>query len=579
MKRHVKKTAAWALALCLTLGMLPCAALAEEPTETEVPAQEEAAAPEVKEEAVPETPAEESQEEPEETPVPEEPAEEVPEEEPVPEPVLPDVFTEKIVIAPTLNNYDEGTSAMPLELGTWQDNVTDGKYYRAQLSENDQRLYDELEKAFAGKPSKDEYALQYGKEVVAEVIDAEGKKTTKTFTTVMCSLEKYWTEKVEIVFDYAGDTQANFDAAQKAVREQVISDAQREAGKYNFDLATLAFTHDHPEYFWIRSSTVNGPTIDGEIVEESGSAGGNPRYYWEIYLTIDLAYVLYNKAYIDSTTRQNVDSQVKTAIQTALTACNADEKTVPTVAKLANFDNWLAKNNTYNGPAGDPNADGYQHDYMENHDGSPWNITSAFLSDRSPVCEGYAKGFKTLCDRIDVPCIVVSSSNHMWNMVKIDNNWYYVDCTWNDPGDERNVASTRDYFLNHMFDDQVNVPEGQSRNESHDIDQDLPWPEAAVAQTDYFNQTTVWYADVASGTSSDSGNYYWIAGYDAQNKMLGLEDAYAFYWKDNTDRLILPDAGSSPTGATSRKLFTVSKGDYKPVGTARVVPTTGKPVA
>ena len=45
-------------------------------------------------------------------------------------------------------------------------------------------------------------------------------------------------------------------------------------------------------------------------------------------------------------------------------------------------------------------------------------------------------------DKLDIPCILVSGEavnsegkreNHMWNYVKINEIWYAVDVTWDDP--------------------------------------------------------------------------------------------------------------------------------------------------
>ncbi len=58
------------------------------------------------------------------------------------------------------------------------------------------------------------------------------------------------------------------------------------------------------------------------------------------------------------------------------------------------------------------------------------------------VCEGYAKTFKLLLDTLDVPNIVVIgkatnslglTESHAWNYVLVDNQWYGVDTTWDDP--------------------------------------------------------------------------------------------------------------------------------------------------
>lgn len=69
------------------------------------------------------------------------------------------------------------------------------------------------------------------------------------------------------------------------------------------------------------------------------------------------------------------------------------------------------------------------------------NIYGALIY-RDVVCEGYAKTFKYLLDELEIPCIIVGgeainsegvSEKHMWNYVKINDIWYSVDVTWDDP--------------------------------------------------------------------------------------------------------------------------------------------------
>jgi transglutaminase/protease-like cytokinesis protein 3 len=70
-----------------------------------------------------------------------------------------------------------------------------------------------------------------------------------------------------------------------------------------------------------------------------------------------------------------------------------------------------------------------------------YNIFGALIS-KECVCEGYAKSFKYLMDGLNIPCTMVigkarnSSGNtesHAWNYVKIDEKWYAIDVTWDDP--------------------------------------------------------------------------------------------------------------------------------------------------
>ena len=62
-----------------------------------------------------------------------------------------------------------------------------------------------------------------------------------------------------------------------------------------------------------------------------------------------------------------------------------------------------------------------------------------------PVCDGYAKAMKVVCDLLDIPCVLVASKTHMWNNIKMDDgDWYNLDLTWDDMDDSR---ISHDYFL------------------------------------------------------------------------------------------------------------------------------------
>ena len=54
------------------------------------------------------------------------------------------------------------------------------------------------------------------------------------------------------------------------------------------------------------------------------------------------------------------------------------------------------------------------------------------------VCEGLAKAFKILCDRLGIWCIIVRGKgrmndmmvSHVWNIVRLGKEYYHVDPTW-----------------------------------------------------------------------------------------------------------------------------------------------------
>ena len=73
--------------------------------------------------------------------------------------------------------------------------------------------------------------------------------------------------------------------------------------------------------------------------------------------------------------------------------------------------------------------------------GNIYNIYGALVNNEC-VCEGYAKSFKYLLDGLGIESTIVIgkatnssgiSENHAWNYVRVGNNWYAIDCTWDDP--------------------------------------------------------------------------------------------------------------------------------------------------
>lgn len=104
-------------------------------------------------------------------------------------------------------------------------------------------------------------------------------------------------------------------------------------------------------------------------------------------------------------------------------------------------------------------VDNLEYNYADNNVNNR-NIYGA-LVEKSAVCEGYAKAFKYLMDKINIPCVVFYGTakssdgtvdNHAWNAVKLSNGkWYFVDTTWDDPyvvGGGRAPSSAKyRYFL------------------------------------------------------------------------------------------------------------------------------------
>jgi len=62
-----------------------------------------------------------------------------------------------------------------------------------------------------------------------------------------------------------------------------------------------------------------------------------------------------------------------------------------------------------------------------------FSIYGAIVEHRA-VCEGYGESFKLLARKLGIDVICVPSTEHLWNFAKIEDSWYLVDVTFDDPG-------------------------------------------------------------------------------------------------------------------------------------------------
>lgn len=177
--------------------------------------------------------------------------------------------------------------------------------------------------------------------------------------------------------------------------------------------AMQALDRDHPEMFWIADIGQVG----------YGSQNGELVFYVKYPYKNQYANADAVKAEI-----ANRDDNIAKILSEIPAGASAYDKIVI-------FNNWLTHHNEYN-----TDLNGAEVNYP-----NAWECVSALAGQtgkQGPVCEGYARAFKVLCDRVGIPCVLVDgtaeSSNgsggaHMWNYVQLEGAWYGVDVTWNDP--------------------------------------------------------------------------------------------------------------------------------------------------
>lgn len=204
---------------------------------------------------------------------------------------------------------------------------------------------------------------------------------------------------------------------------------EKKLGEY-FQSAIEAYTYDHPEVFYLSlnklylniETTTRGKQKTYRVLIH---AGENGNYFADEFQ---------NKQQVEEAEKRIQEIKQNLINKKSQNSFENIKMIHDYLVDTISYDRTLSKENIY-------------------------NIYGALVQKES-VCEGYAKAFKYLLDEFEIPCVIVigkgtdsegRQENHAWNYVQIEDNWYAVDVTWDDPilegGGILSKKSKYQYFL------------------------------------------------------------------------------------------------------------------------------------
>lgn len=323
-----------------------------------------------------------------------------------------------------------------------------------------EEFYESLEEAVDGD-GNDDYLMDPS--YYSFSINKDGFK-------VISTKDEYGNDVTRIVYTVVEDIKLKAGADEEAVVKAL------------YDAATKtysAFDRDHPEVFWLQNEMglLTRKKITYSADQYGNKVEGSETYYYYLYFSLasdkggnvsqirsdefldeDGEYIsIGGEIFYDMNDVAEYPYQLAEQIRDSFDASEDDyayDGTGPDfreeynisagvtfddltdAGKVAYFDYWLTRNADYNTDV----AVGYETTLS-----SPYECVSALWAEggsEGPVCEGYARAMKLLCEMENIGCVLVTGDSgprfdgkddHMWNYVEVDGKWYAQDTTWNDP--------------------------------------------------------------------------------------------------------------------------------------------------
>ncbi|MBQ7373884.1 MAG: leucine-rich repeat protein [Clostridia bacterium] len=299
-----------------------------------------------------------------------------------------------------------------------------------------------------------DYALEFY-EWLIENTDGDGSADV----LIDASQEYYVIEKIIDTVEYEkGTTKPTETLAEEAVTK-AINENFEEVTSYAFAVYG-AFNRDYCQVFWLSDEMLAESSVSYEYDLNSAT------YTQEIRFCIKNSdFDVREKAFIGENSL-NVLEEIEKVNQAVEQIVGGISQNSLDSEKVEYFNEWLTNNNCYR--VGEISS--------KNRKSRSALLGLGGTDEYAPVCEGYARALKVLCDRVGIDCTLVSGNAkgeaHMWNLVKLDDGkWYGVDSTWNDPAvsgvtEKRSGYETKDY----LFVGSNTVVDGENFSSSHKME-------------------------------------------------------------------------------------------------------------
>ncbi|MBR1691381.1 MAG: hypothetical protein IJ711_01250 [Lachnospiraceae bacterium] len=226
------------------------------------------------------------------------------------------------------------------------------------------------------------------------------------------------------------------------------------------DMAFQCVLYDHPEIFYVSGYHLTQKTLDGQVVELSVT--GQYEY-----------------------TQEEAEER-KAKIDAYVSECLAGvPDTDDEYLKVKYVFDYLITHTAYNLNAPDNQ-----------------NICSVFIGGES-VCQGYAESAQYLLRELGIESAIVTGlvnggGRHAWNLVRVNDRYYYMDVTWGDVDyratdneqEDKLVPVNYDYFLvtttqlekSHVIETIVTMPDCVSEEDNYYVREGLYFEEVDEQQ-------------------------------------------------------------------------------------------------
>ena len=248
----------------------------------------------------------------------------------------------------------------------------------------------------------------------------------------------YYNDNFSYIDDYSEIEIHNKDELYESIY-YLVNSGVTYAKRY-FDIDYIDFEKDYNELFSdeLKLNTINNfvhPYNSFDSIEASLKG-----YVLEINIE-------YNDGYNENK-RNLIDNEVKRLINSLLTNDMTKKD------KIKTFHDYIINNSVYDKDFC------ISENELECITTSPYQADNAYgvLFEHKGICSGYTDLMAIFLTQLGITNYRVTNDEHTWNAVYLDNNWYHLDATWDDPISDKDILDHTYFLITTIEDSKLEEP-------------------------------------------------------------------------------------------------------------------------
>lgn len=188
----------------------------------------------------------------------------------------------------------------------------------------------------------------------------------------------------------------------------------------NIERLMTCFVYDNPKFWWIESYNIG---IRNTFEKNEKNDGSDAKEEYDVLTIITVNFITKDTIFPDLTNEKIYEMNKELYLETDMLLYQIELLNLHTKFEVLKYIHDYVIRNTV---------------YVDDGEGYVHTLCGPLVQHKS-ICSGYSEVFRHIASYFGINVIIARSLTHEWNYALVNDKWYIIDVTWDDPAVSKHI--------------------------------------------------------------------------------------------------------------------------------------------